>query len=80
MKRKGKIVSGDEKKMNTDLGKQNQKLENNKPKVEVSKENKIKVLTIKRKDETTLIKRTYLVNSCIVIPYSVKGSQGSKKL
>ena len=79
MKRKGKIVSGDEKKMNTDLGKQNQKLENNKPKVETSKENKIKVFTIKRKNETTLIKRTYLVDSSIVIPCSGKGSQGPKK-
>ena len=44
------IVLGDEKKTNIDLGKQNQKLENNKPKVEASKENKIKVFTIKRKD------------------------------
>ena len=42
--------------------------------------NKIKVFTIKKKDETTLIKRTYLVDISLTIPVPVKGSRGPKKL
>ena len=41
---------------------------------------KIKVFTIKKKDETTLIKRTYMVDRSITFLFSVKGSQGPKKL
>nr|KAJ0211572.1 hypothetical protein LSAT_V11C400222650 [Lactuca sativa] len=41
---------------------------------------KIKVYTIKRKDETTLIKRTFLVDISTVIPFSMKNSPGPKKL
>ena len=40
--------------------------------------NKIKVFTIKRKYETTLIKRTYLVDLAITFPRFVKGSPGPK--
>ena len=42
--------------------------------------NKIKVFTIKRKDETTLIKRTYMVDLLVAIPYFVKDLRGPKKL
>ena len=42
--------------------------------------NKIKVFTIKRKDETTLIKRTYLVDISLTIPVPMKSSHGPKKL
>ena len=42
--------------------------------------NKIKVFTIKRKDEATLIKGTYLVDVSLTIPVPVKGSRGPKKL
>lgn len=41
---------------------------------------KIKVYTIKRKDQTTLVKRTYLVDISTAIPFSVKNSQGPKRL
>ena len=51
-----------------------------KPNLTESKPTKIKVFTIKRKDETTLIKRTYLVDISLTISCSVKGSQGPKKL
>ena len=37
---------------------------------------KIKVYTIKRKDQTTLVRRTYLVDISTAIPFSVKNSQG----
>ncbi|XP_052625079.1 uncharacterized protein LOC128132565 [Lactuca sativa] len=43
---------------------------NNTPQLKQDK-NKIKVYTIKRKDETTLIKRTYLVDLSVAIPYFV---------
>ena len=46
----------------------------------VTNPNKIKVFTIKKKDETTLIKRTYLVDISLTIPVPVKGSRGPKKL
>nr|KAJ0214865.1 hypothetical protein LSAT_V11C300139970 [Lactuca sativa] len=41
---------------------------------------KIKMYTIKRKDQTTLIKRTFLVDVSTIIPFSVKNSPGPKKL
>ena len=41
---------------------------------------KIKVYTIKIKDQTTLVKRAYLVDISSVIPLSVKNSPGPKKL
>ena len=43
-------------------------------------ENKIKVYTIKPKEETTLLKRTYMVDLSVAIPYSVKDSPGPKRL
>ena len=49
-------------------------------KMTVANPNKIKVFTIKRKDETTLIKRTYLVDVSLTIPVPVKSSRGPKKL
>ena len=49
-------------------------------KTPVANSNKIKVFTIKRKDETTLVKRTYLVDVSLTIPVPVKGSRGPKKL
>ena len=51
-----------------------------KPDLNKPKDNKIKVFTIKRKVETTLIKRTYIVDLSIAIPCSVKGSRGPKQL
>ena len=38
------------------------------------KNNKIKVFTIKKKDQKTLIKRTYMIDLSIAYPVSVKGS------
>ena len=49
-------------------------------KLKASNPNKIKVFTIKKKDETTLIKRTYLVDISLTIPIPMKGSRGPKKL
>ena len=43
-----------------------------------TKDNNIKVLTIIRKYETTLIKRTYMVDLSITIPCSANGSRGPK--
>ena len=57
----------------------NVKFTNPKNEPKVLKSNKIKVFTIKRKDETTLIKRTFLVDVSLTIPYTIKGSQGPKK-
>ena len=44
------------------------------------KNNKVKVFTITKKDETTLVKRTYMVDHAITFPLSLRGSQGPKKL
>lgn len=49
-------------------------------KTPVANSNKIKVFTVKRKDETTLVKRTYLVDVSLTIPVPVKSSCGPKKL
>ena len=59
-----------------------QKVNESKPEFKANKPNlnKIKVYTIKKKDETTLIKRTYLVDISLTIPVPMKNSHGPKKL
>ena len=44
------------------------------------KNNKIKVFTITKKDDTTLIERTYMVDLTITFPFSIKGSQAPRKI
>ena len=62
--------------------KEKQKVGEFKPESKANKSNpnKIKVFTIKKKDETTLIKRTYLVDISLTIPVPMKTSHGPKKL
>ena len=87
VKGKGKLVSDSEdqaKKMTTNPRKdkrENVKNQHKEKQTDSNKtNNKIKVFTIKRKDETNLIKRMYLVDPSITFHCSVKGSQGPKQL
>lgn len=42
--------------------------------------NKIKVFTIKKKDNTTFVKRTNMDDLAFIFPLSINGSPGPKQL
>ena len=82
IKGKEKLISDSQvqtKKSTTNPRKDNKDLIKNQNKQKQDK-TKIKVFTIKKKEEKTLIKRTYMVDRSITFPLSVKGSQGHKQL
>ena len=45
-----------------------------------SKDKRVTVFQITKKEKTTIIKRTYIVDASITYPVSVKTSQGPKQL